>query len=61
MNSYDVIIKVQHSTMARIEASTEQEAIEKAKQMFYNGEIMDDLADSDYFDGITDVIAEDTL
>ncbi|MGO5014126.1 hypothetical protein ACTQ5K_20080 [Niallia sp. Sow4_A1] len=57
--TYDVVVRVLHSTMVEIKASSEEEAIEKAIEDFYDGEVMPGLeCYKDFFDDL-DVFAEE--
>lgn len=60
--TYDVVVRVQFSTMVEIEASSEEEAIEKAIEAYDDGEIMPELYDGkEYCDGLGDVTAEESI
>jgi len=50
MKRYDVKIRVSLSTVIGIEAENENEAIEKAKEMYYNGDVMGYINESEYYD-----------
>lgn len=56
---YDVVLRIQHSTMIRVKGISKEDAINKAKEQYYNEGIMAGLRDSEYYDGLIDVTAEE--
>lgn len=50
MKRYDVKIRVSLSTVIGIEAENENEAIEMAREMYYNGDAMGYINESEYYD-----------
>lgn len=57
---YDVVLRIQHSTTIRVKGKSKEDAINKAKEQYYNEEIMAGLRDSEYYDGLIDVTAEES-
>ena len=60
-NTYDVVVRVLHSTSVEIKASSEEEAIEKAIEGFYDGEVMPGLECYEDFFGDIDVFADESI
>ena len=61
MKEFDVVVRIQYSTLVNIEANSEEEAIEKAIKQYFDGKIMEGLSDNEYSDGLTEVTAEESL
>jgi len=59
--TYDVVVRVLHGISVEIKASSEEEAIEKAIEDFYDGEVMPGLECYKDFFGDLDVFAEETI
>ncbi|WP_080848953.1 DpnD/PcfM family protein [Cytobacillus gottheilii] len=59
--TYDVVVRVLFSTMVEIEANSEEEAIEKAIEQYDDGEIMPELRYSEYYAGLDEVIADESI
>lgn len=57
---YELRLVVGLTDTVQIEADSEDEAIQILEEDFYNGSIMGgDIANSEYFDGIIDIFAEE--
>lgn len=61
MKEFDVVVRIQFSTLVQVKANSEGEAIEKAIEQYYSGEIMEGFSLNEYYDGLTEVTAEESI
>ena len=61
MKEYNVRVAVGFSELITIEANNREEAESIVKEMYYNGEIMDELKENEYFDGLIGIDVEEEI
>lgn len=58
---YNVRVNINLTSLEQIEASSGEEATKIARKMFYDGDIMSDISDDGYFDGIDSIYVENEV
>ena len=61
MKEYNVRVAVGFSELITIEANNREEAESIVEEMYYNGEIMDELKENEYFDGLIGIDVEEEI